>query len=727
MSDNGGAGTESTLPVPPPQLADSASLLPVAEDAGKDRFADQTVKVVVAFEGGGAKGIVHVGAFREIERASTENRAKIYQHWPKYELRAVAGTSMGSLIAALIAAGYRSDDMVPEVPMMREARRSFEAPFLAKQLGPLWTWLHACQLRLRLESALSNQRFVSEVLTNAELDRVMQLFGLTRFKFYLLRWFAAHTLLATSILLAIWFTAVISLHRQLIEGHPQLAIWWAETKLREHLPPSAIPYLSSFVDSVYSIAYFPSFAVLFVGILSILVAFIAVRATFRGLYSADRLVYSIDRTLARKLLPQFQRLEREAAARHDGEKLTRCRRYIKECDTALARPRRNYSPLVTFEMIKEASGLSLAMVATNIRRATIQLFSNDATPHFAVAHAVAASSAVPLLFRPVKITSAAVEELCFDGGVTSNLPTWPYDVQRAFNRDLYTLAIGIAAKDPDRVFRWWRVSSWKLFRPFYNLRDLIDATIFGARRLETRRTRTISISLDTPVRLLQFDMSAATAVMETHWASAGFRSIMNVRVSARRYYATTCLDICRAVREHLRGLPSKVILNPRIRVRLLQPMDEGARALKTVWYLSSDGSFRIDSDDRLLFRKGTSIPGRAWDTWNPQRVHVEGKPERVVWDDDPLQHRYTHPLIWKETDWMIAVAVARNPDQTHGAKDWVVVVDSNIPLANFEFSEQRGFDDVVSQITERAEKLWLLEDVVRADGKELDRQMEEAA
>jgi NTE family protein len=53
----------------------------------------------VAFEGGGAKGIAHIGALRAVEALSAE-------------VRAYAGTSAGSIIAALAAAGYTSRDIL---------------------------------------------------------------------------------------------------------------------------------------------------------------------------------------------------------------------------------------------------------------------------------------------------------------------------------------------------------------------------------------------------------------------------------------------------------------------------------------------------------------------------------------------------------------------------------------------------------------------------------------
>lgn len=57
------------------------------------------VRCLVAFEGGGAKGIAHIGALRAVEALDAT-------------VSAYAGTSAGSIIAALAAAGYTSHDIL---------------------------------------------------------------------------------------------------------------------------------------------------------------------------------------------------------------------------------------------------------------------------------------------------------------------------------------------------------------------------------------------------------------------------------------------------------------------------------------------------------------------------------------------------------------------------------------------------------------------------------------
>jgi predicted acylesterase/phospholipase RssA len=50
------------------------------------------------FEGGGAKGLAHIGALKATEEAGVE-------------FIGVAGTSAGSIVASLVAAGYRADEL----------------------------------------------------------------------------------------------------------------------------------------------------------------------------------------------------------------------------------------------------------------------------------------------------------------------------------------------------------------------------------------------------------------------------------------------------------------------------------------------------------------------------------------------------------------------------------------------------------------------------------------
>ena len=58
-------------------------------------------RAFVALEGGGAKGVLHVGALSALEREGIE-------------IRGLAGTSAGAIVAALAAAGYTSREIADD-------------------------------------------------------------------------------------------------------------------------------------------------------------------------------------------------------------------------------------------------------------------------------------------------------------------------------------------------------------------------------------------------------------------------------------------------------------------------------------------------------------------------------------------------------------------------------------------------------------------------------------
>nr|WP_221240600.1 patatin-like phospholipase family protein [Sphingobium boeckii] len=68
--------------------------LPASPNSGKELH-----RAFVAFSGGGAKGIVHVGALKALEARAID-------------IKGVSGTSAGSIVAALVAAGFSAKEMI---------------------------------------------------------------------------------------------------------------------------------------------------------------------------------------------------------------------------------------------------------------------------------------------------------------------------------------------------------------------------------------------------------------------------------------------------------------------------------------------------------------------------------------------------------------------------------------------------------------------------------------
>ncbi|KAA3647898.1 MAG: hypothetical protein DWQ07_02615 [Chloroflexi bacterium] len=73
------------------------------------------MQVALALGGGGAKGIAHIGALRVLEREGIQ-------------VSAIAGTSIGGLIAAVYAGGYSADEMLDRFQEIDQSRLFTRSP-----------------------------------------------------------------------------------------------------------------------------------------------------------------------------------------------------------------------------------------------------------------------------------------------------------------------------------------------------------------------------------------------------------------------------------------------------------------------------------------------------------------------------------------------------------------------------------------------------------------------
>lgn len=85
------------------------------------------MKIDVVFSGGGVKAFAFIGALQSIAVK-------------KMQVERVAGTSAGAIIAALVAAGYRPDELERMITELN-LRNFLDAPFLSKRL-PFTKWLY---------------------------------------------------------------------------------------------------------------------------------------------------------------------------------------------------------------------------------------------------------------------------------------------------------------------------------------------------------------------------------------------------------------------------------------------------------------------------------------------------------------------------------------------------------------------------------------------------------
>ena len=157
----------------------------------------------------------------------------------------------------------------------------------------------------------------------------------------------------------------------------------------------------------------------------------------------------------------------------------------------------------------------LKIIAANISRRSLMLFSAEETPNVAVADAVAASIAIPGIFEPVDIDVPAllgddVERCTFvDGGLVSNLPAWVFDSERAIDREAITMLSEITDSAEDALFH----------RPLQLVVPLLRTAIFGASRLNVRNIgRTLLVQLKSERPLLDFEPKWADLARELRYA-----------------------------------------------------------------------------------------------------------------------------------------------------------------------------------------------------------------
>src|SRR5262245_55695553 len=271
--------------------------------------------VFLIFEGGGARCVAHIGALKALERKGVT-------------IRGVAGTSAGALIAVLVAAGYKAEEI-----FSAEGETAGTSPIL-ESVG-----LRVARDLFRRRDQIALAAFIRPLLSAG-------------------RWAIPGVALAATL-------GLIG------------AGYWAESCL-----PCGI-----------------SLAVIVIALL-----LLGGRRLLSGLVSLDRLHEKLDLALRRRL-------------GLDGDS---------------TRP-------VTFRDLRER-GRSLRIVATNVDRRTLRLFSDKTTPDVSVVDAVIASMSMPVVFKPWRIDG----ERYIDGALVSNLPVWTFDEERQLFPDAWTIAFEIA-------------------------------------------------------------------------------------------------------------------------------------------------------------------------------------------------------------------------------------------------------------------------------------------
>jgi NTE family protein len=164
---------------------------------------------------------------------------------------------------------------------------------------------------------------------------------------------------------------------------------------------------------------------------------------------------------------------------------------------------------ITFAQFAEVGGLPLRIVATDVTSQTVRLFSTEDTPAVAVADAACASIGLPIVFEVKGISmtpdaaSSNSKHFFLDGGLLSNLPLWVFDEDRSLKGNALTIGFTLeqsagsqlpAAEQDMPGFGW--------------LMPAIESVVSGPQSIHHRAIEgLLLVSVPTGLGVLSFDRS----------------------------------------------------------------------------------------------------------------------------------------------------------------------------------------------------------------------------
>lgn len=321
-------------------------------------------------------------------------------------------------------------------------------------------------------------------------------------------------------------------------------------------------------------------------------------------------------------------------------------------------------------------GRPLRIVATNVDRRTLRLFSDKTTPDMAIADAVTASMAMPLVFKPQRIDG----QRHVDGALVSNLPAWTFDEERELFPDASTIAFEIA--DPRSVGEAHRGSSVASL-----LAGIARSALFGATVLERRGTVHLQgFPLQTTVGLLDFDMSKGRATRAVRNAQAFVEAETDFHLfDLPRHYRAACRDIHDGVHKLLAHSPrvADCPIPPAgriIRVNIAFQEAGSLDSLRVRYGFGMDGY----ADNDLLLPISGSPAGDVYVSQVARVFAVQGPegPGGLLGDEN----RHRRQLLWPDMQWVFEIPISvydplQAPEDSRPA---VLQIDSNVPVPYFD-------------------------------------------
>lgn len=489
-------------------------------------------KVFLAFAGGGAKGVVHVGALRALEEQ-------------EFQILGVAGTSAGAIVAALVAAGYKADEIIDPnsgnsiLDEFAAVDSRFRRP--TALFGP-WGWPLVWMFR------------------------------------------AFHGV-------SLWALVTISIFAII------LPMGVLEIAKRSWV-------FAEFLATSWTIASF------FVFILLLLIVI--------GLARLDRLHRVLGVVMQRKMFPgEVGRIVRMADFDQPG------------------RP-------------------TLKIVAANLNRRKLHLFSPNHSEWTPVADAICASVSLPVIFKLWRLGRTRF----VDGGIVSNLPAWPFDEERELNPDAWTLAFDIRSRSTGVNVGAW---NW--------LAAMVQTGFFGASELNLRAMRRTEIfDMESSLGLLDFDLKPSDVRLELRQATVAARELIGTRLSREPgILQNACDEIGMLVRTALDDLRiGQERANGRVRVAVALQDPSYRQSIRLRYHTG----FAQDPDHHGLINFTVRLK-EAWQSGEPE-LELAARGELQVERTGGVPGRPS----WQDVRWRLAVPVWDTPRSGPG-REFLILVDGS--------------------------------------------------
>jgi predicted acylesterase/phospholipase RssA len=368
----------------------------------------------------------------------------------------------------------------------------------------------------------------------------------------------------------------------------------------------------------------------------------------------------------------------------------------------LARIRK--SRKVTFQDLKEATGISLYILAADVIENDTRVFSSDSDGPMLVADAVAASIAIPFAFKPIWTRSAVF----YDGGLVSSIPAWIFRRHRIRDPDALTLAMEIAAPAPERGIpdfiqkrkeltdEWrrrfragWLARAITLFAhpktsllwPLRLVVNIGNTAIYGGRAIELDAIdRLHMIPLRTTFGLLDFDKSKDDVQKEIADIKDATRTrIVNALWGKHKIFQQVCVEI----EEDLKRQLAETGIEKDVRFRMFWSVKDGyadSMRIKFTYNFSPN-----DRDDRSPRPFKASMTGWAGD----KRECQFGDKEVLLKLREHYADIVRYHAHWEDKKWCWAIPVFERLSQSkifHG----VLSIEGNFDVSMFlpEFTNQ---------------------------------------